>query len=232
MTVEDFKAAETWRVFRIMSEFVEGFDALSKVHKAVTVFGSARFDKKNKHYKAAVEIGRLLAENGYTVITGGGPGIMEAANKGAMKGKGGSVGLNIELPMEQTANDYQTISLFFKYFFVRKVMFIKYASGYVCMPGGFGTLDELFEALTLMQTHKIYSFPLILYCKDYWAPLLDYMRKTMLASGTISDEDFDIIKVTDDPDEVVSIINRHWEWKVKMIKEAKMRERLGVEEGE
>lgn len=232
MTMDDFKAAETWRIFRIMSEFVEGFDSLSKVSKAVTVFGSARFDKKNKHYKAAVETSKLLAQNGYTIITGGGPGIMEAANKGAINGGGGSVGLNIELPMEQTSNEYQTISLFFKYFFVRKVMFIKYASGYVCMPGGFGTLDELFEALTLIQTHKIYSFPLILFCKEYWSPLLDYMKGTMLANGTISEEDFDLIKLTDDPNEVVTIINRHWDWKLKMIKEAQMREKLGVEDGD
>ncbi len=226
MTVEDFKAAETWRIFRIMSEFVEGFDELSKIERAVTIFGSARFTEENKYYKAAVEVAKLLSEKNYTIITGGGPGIMEAANRGAFENGKGSVGLNIELPMEQEPNEFQNISLNFRYFFVRKVMFVKYASGYVCLPGGFGTMDEVFEALTLMQTKKIYRFPLILFCRDYWEPLVDYMKNTMLANGTISEEDFDLIDITDDTEEVVQIIEDFHAKKQRMIKEAKIKKHL------
>jgi len=219
--VEDLKGQETWRLFKIISEFVDGFEELSNIGPAVSIFGSARFHGNHKYYKMAVEISSLLAKEGYTIITGGGPGVMEAANKGAYNNEGVSVGLNIVLPMEQKPNNYQNKSLTFKYFFARKVMFIKYAMGYVCMPGGFGTLDEFFEALTLIQTHKIFPLPLILVGKDYWSDLLKWMKKTMLKEGTISPKDLDIVNITDDPKEVVSIINAHRNWKLKMVKSAK-----------
>lgn len=217
--VEDLKGKETWRLFRIMSEFIEGFDELSDIGPAVSIFGSARLTKNSKYYKKTLEVANLLAKNGYSIITGGGPGIMEAANKGANTHGGLSIGLNITLPMEQKPNKYQNKALHFRYFFARKVMFVKYAIGYVCMPGGFGTLDEFFEALTLIQTHKIYPFPLILFGKEYWTPLIDYMRNTMLKFRTIDPEDLDLINLTDDPGEVLDIINRHKEKKVKYIKE-------------
>src|SRR5574337_2012822 len=185
LMVEDLKGKETWRLFRIMSEFIEGFDELSEIGPAVSIFGSARINKNNKYYKESVEVASLLSRNGYTIITGGGPGIMEAANKGASLNGGVSIGLNITLPKEQKPNKYQNRSLHFKYFFARKVMFVKYAIGYICMPGGFGTLDEFFEALTLIQTHKIYPFPLILFGKEYWSPLVDFMKKTMIKYKTI-----------------------------------------------
>jgi len=219
--VEYLKGQETWRLFKIISEFVDGFEELSNLGPAVSIFGSARFQSNHKYYKIAVEIASLLAKEGYTIITGGGPGVMEAANKGAYNNEGVSVGLNIVLPMEQKPNNYQNKSLTFKYFFARKVMFIKYAMGYVCMPGGFGTLDEFFEALTLIQTHKIFPLPLILVGKDYWSDLLKWMKKTMLKEGTISPKDLDIVNITDDPKEVVSIINAHRNWKLKMVKSAK-----------
>jgi len=218
--IEDLKGAETWRIFRIMSEFVEGFEELSNIGPAVTIFGSARFHKNHKYYKKAVEISGLLAKNGYTIITGGGPGIMEAANKGASVNTGVSVGLNIVLPKEQKPNPFQNKSLNFKYFFARKVMFVKYAMGYVCMPGGFGTLDEFFEALTLIQTHRIYPFPLILVGKEYWEGLMHWIKTTMLKEKTISKEDIDLMKLTDDPQEVLSVINAHRDWKIKMIKKS------------
>ncbi len=221
MPVDNFRGKETWRIFRIMSEFIEGFDELSDIGPAVTIFGSARFHRNHRYYKKAVEVGRLLSNNGYTIITGGGSGIMEAANKGASANKGGlSVGLNITLPKEQKPNAYQNRSLNFRYFFSRKVMFIKYATGYVCMPGGFGTLDEFFEALTLIQTHKIYPLPLVLFGKEYWQPILDFMKTTLIEYKTISPEELKIIKQTDDPEEVVAIMNRHRDWKEKMIKKA------------
>src|SRR3990172_9699920 len=222
---EDLKGVETWRIFRIMSEFVEGFEKLSNIGPAVTIFGSARFHKNHKYYKKAVEISSLLAKNGYTIITGGGPGIMEAANKGASVNTGVSVGLNIVLPKEQKPNPFQNKSLNFKYFFARKVMFVKYAMGYVCMPGGFGTLDEFFEALTLIQTHKIYPLPLILVGKDYWNDLLDYMKTTMLKYKTIEAKDLEIINMTDDPEEVVGIINRYRDLKRKYVLEAKKKKK-------
>ena len=218
--IEDLKGRETWRIFRIMSEFVEGFEELSDIGLAVTIFGSARFHRNHKYYKKAVEISGLLTKNGYTIITGGGPGIMEAANKGASMNKGVSVGLNIVLPKEQKPNPFQNKALNFKYFFARKVMFVKYAIGYVCMPGGFGTLDEFFEALTLIQTHKIYPFPLILVGKEYWNGLIHWIKATMLKEKTISKEDLELIKLTDDPKEVLSIINAHRDWKTKMTKES------------
>jgi len=218
--VEDLKGKETWRLFRIMSEFIEGFDELSDIGPAVSIFGSARFHKNHKYYRKAVETAALLSKNGYAIITGGGPGIMEAANRGATANGGVSVGLNITLPQEQKPNKFQNRSLNFRYFFARKVMFVKYAIGYVCMPGGFGTLDEFFEALTLIQTHKIYPFPLILFGEKYWRPLLEFMSTTMLKHRTISQEDLDYVKVTEDPMEVLDIMNRHKEAKLKYIKEA------------
>ena len=218
--VEDLKGKETWRLFRIMSEFIEGFDELSDIGPAVSIFGSARLNQNNKYYKKCVEVSDLLSKNGYAVITGGGGGIMEAANKGAAQNKGVSVGLNITLPKEQKPNKYQSKSLHFKYFFARKVMFVKYAIGYVCMPGGFGTLDEFFEALTLIQTHKIYPFPLILFGKEYWSPLVDFMKNSMLKYKTISPEDMDFIVMTDSAKEVLEIINRHMDTKIKYIKKA------------
>lgn len=221
MPIDDFRGKETWRIFRIMSEFIEGFDELSDIGPAVTIFGSARFHPNHKYYKSAVEVARLLSKSGYAIITGGGSGIMEAANKGAKRVKGGrSVGLNITLPKEQKPNKFQTLSLNFRYFFARKVMFVKYATGYVCMPGGFGTLDEFFEALTLIQTNKIYPLPLVLFGTEYWAPIMDFMNTKMLEYKTISPEDLKIIKQTDDPEEVVDIMNKHREWKEKMIKKA------------
>jgi len=216
MSIDDLKGKETWRLFRILSEFVEGFEELSDIGPAVSIFGSARFSPRNRHYKKAVEVAKLLSENGYAIITGGGGGIMEAANRGARLNKGKSVGLNITLPKEQKPNPYQNVSLNFRYFFARKVMFVKYAIGYVCMPGGFGTLDEFFEALTLIQTHKIYPFPLILFGRDYWTPLVDFLNRSMVKYSTISPEELNIITITDDPVEVVDIINRHRDWKLKM----------------
>ncbi|MEK7314485.1 MAG: TIGR00730 family Rossman fold protein [Deltaproteobacteria bacterium] len=221
MPIEDLKGQETWRIFRIISEFVEGFEELSDIGPAVSIFGSARFMPRDKFCKKTVEVSKLLAENGYTIITGGGGGIMEAANKGAVLGGGKSVGLNITLPKEQKPNTFQSQSLQFRYFFVRKVMFIKYAIGYVCMPGGFGTLDEFFEALTLIQTLKIHPFPLILFGTEYWKPVLAFMGNNMLKYGTISPEDLTIIKITDDPQEVLKIINKHRQWKLRRIREAK-----------
>jgi len=223
--VEDLKGKETWRVFRIMSEFIEGFDELSDIGPAVSIFGSARIDSNKKYYKQCVEVAGMLSKNGYAVITGGGPGLMEAANKGAMQSNGLSIGLNITLPREQKPNKYQTRQLSFKYFFARKVMFVKYAIGYVCMPGGFGTLDELFEALTLIQTHKIYPFPIILFGKEYWEPLMHFIRGTMLKHKTIDPEDLDYIDITDDPKEVLAIINRHMDRKMKLIKSARPRDK-------
>ncbi len=218
--VEDLKGKETWRVFRIMSEFIEGFDELSDIGPAVSIFGSARFDRNHKYYKECLRVAEHLAKNGYAIITGGGPGIMEAANKGAAVNGKLSIGLNITLPAEQKPNKYQTRSLHFRYFFARKVMFIKYAIGYICMPGGFGTLDEFFEALTLIQTHKIYPFPIILYGTEFWSPLVDFMKNTMIKSKTISPEDLDYMILADHPDEVLEIINQHMNRKMRLIKSA------------
>lgn len=220
--VEDLKGRETWRLFRIMSEFIEGFDELSDIAPAVSIFGSARLGKGSKYYKKTVEISNLLSKNGYNIITGGGPGIMEAANRGASTNGGLSIGLNIVLPHEQSANKYQNKALHFRYFFARKVMFVKYAIGYVCMPGGFGTMDEFFEALTLIQTHKIYPFPLILVGTEFWQPLLDFMRTTMLKHKTISPEDLKLISLTDDTNEVLRIINAHRDRKQTLIKHAQV----------
>ncbi|MEE8379619.1 MAG: TIGR00730 family Rossman fold protein [Gammaproteobacteria bacterium] len=211
--VDDFKGDESWRMFRILSELTEGIDKLADLGHAVSIFGSARLEPDNPHYQKAVEIAQRLAKNNFDIITGGGPGIMEAANKGALDENVKSVGLNINLPQEQAPNPYQNVSLDYRYFFVRKVMFVKHSMGYVIMPGGFGTLDEFFEALTLMQTEKIFPMPLILFGVDFWQGLIDWLRGTMLVNGTISESDFEFIKITDDIDEVVSIMVKHREWK-------------------
>ena len=210
--IDDMKGDQSWRIFRIISEFTEGFDRLSSVCDGISIFGSARFKPSNPYYLKTVEIARLLAENGFTVITGGGPGVMEAANKGAHLKHKQTVGLNIELPQEQSPNSYQSISLNFRYFFVRKVMFVRYSIGYVGMPGGFGTLDEFFESLTLMQTHKIYPMPLILFGSEFWDGLVDWIKTTLIQYETISEEDLDYIKVTDDPQEVLDIMLEHSQW--------------------
>jgi uncharacterized protein (TIGR00730 family) len=195
---------ESWRVFRIMGEFVEGFDELSNLGPCVSVFGSARLTRADPAYDRCVETVRLLAEAGYGVITGGGPGIMEAANRGAQGSGRPSVGCNIELPFEQGLNDFVDIGIDFRYFFVRKTMFVKYAQAFVIFPGGFGTLDELFEALTLIQTRKVRNFPVILFDTQYWEGLMDWIQGPMLRQGKISKEDLDLICLTDSPDEVVA----------------------------
>ncbi|MBV9926870.1 MAG: TIGR00730 family Rossman fold protein [Acidobacteria bacterium] len=203
-----FTHTDTWRVFRIMGEFVEGFDELATITRGVAVFGSARTAADNPFYAAAQETAALLAEAGYTVITGGGPGIMEAANRGAFDAGGASIGCNIELPFEQQPNPYQTRSLKFKYFFVRKTMFVKYSNAFVIFPGGYGTMDELFEALTLIQTRKIKNFPVILFGSEYWRGLLDWVENTMLKSNYIGEADRRRLHLTDTPAEVVEIIHR------------------------
>ena len=202
----DFTRTDPWRVMRIMGEFIEGFDTLASVNKAVTIFGSARIGPDDPHYEAAVETGRLLGKAGFAVITGAGPGIMEAGNKGAQLGGGRSIGCNIELPFEQGANPYVDTLVNFKYFFVRKTMFIKYSGAFIIFPGGFGTLDELFEALTLIQTGKIYRFPVILFGRYYWAGLLRWLQTRVLSEGKISAGDLDLMLVTDDPAEAVQAI--------------------------
>ena len=195
---------ESWRVFRIMGEFVEGFDELSTLGPCVSVFGSARMTSADPVYDRCVETVRLLGEAGYGIITGGGPGIMEAANRGAREAGRPSVGCNIELPFEQEVNEFIDISIDFRYFFVRKTMFVKYAQAFVIFPGGFGTLDELFEALTLIQTRKVRNFPVIMFDTKYWAGLMDWIRDKLLAEGKISKKDLDRIYVTDSPEEVVA----------------------------
>ncbi len=205
---DEFTHTDTWRVFRIMGEFVEGFDDLATVTRGVSIFGSARTPADNPYYAAARETAGLLARAGFTVITGGGPAIMEAANRGAFEAGGVSVGCNIELPFEQSPNPYQTRSLKFKYFFVRKTMFIKYSNAFVIFPGGFGTLDELFEALTLIQTRKINNFPVILFGAEFWQGMLDWLERVILKSKYISSEDRGLLYVTDSPSEVVDIIRR------------------------
>jgi uncharacterized protein (TIGR00730 family) len=201
-----FTEGDPWRVLRIQGEFVEGFDTLAQLGPAVSIFGSARTRKEDPYYQAAVETARLLAEAGLAVITGGGPGIMTAGNQGARLAKGVSVGLLIELPFEQGGNEYIDIAINHRYFFVRKTMFVKYAQGFVIFPGGFGTMDELFEALTLIQTGKISNFPVILFGSDYWSGLLDWLRKVMLASGKIGEADLDLMILTDSPEEVRDLI--------------------------
>jgi uncharacterized protein (TIGR00730 family) len=208
--MEDFTKSDTWRVFRIMAELVEGFEALNNIGPAVTIFGSARLAPGSPYYNKCLKVAENLAKDGFAVISGGGPGIMEAANKGAQNANGTSVGLNIELPMEQTPNLYQDVKVEFRYFFVRKLMFVKYAVGYVIFPGGFGTIDELFEALTLIQTKKIRGFPVVLVGKDYWSGLIDWMKKSVLTAGSISPEDLDFMHIVDEPEEVCAIINKRY----------------------
>ena len=207
------KTADSWQIFKIMSEFVEGFETMSKIGPCVSVFGYARTKSDNKYYKQAEEIGYLLTQSGYGVISGGGPGIMEAANKGATRGEGKSVGLNIELPFEQSSNPYidNDKLINFDYFFVRKVMFVKYAQGFIVLPGGVGTLDELFEAITLIQTQKIVKFPIVLVGKTYWEGLLDWIKEVMLdREKNISIEDLDLINIVDTPIEAVDVINNFY----------------------
>jgi uncharacterized protein (TIGR00730 family) len=205
----DFLDSDPWRSLRILSEFVEGFDALAEVGPAVSVFGSARTKPDHRYYKQARQLGRQLAENGYAVITGGGPGIMAAANRGCQDGGGLSIGCNIELPMEQGLNPYVDLGVEFRYFFARKVMFVKYADAFVIFPGGYGTLDELFEALTLIQTNKVQDFPVILMGTDYWTGMLEWIRGSLLAEAAINPEDVDLLRLTDDPAEAVDIIGAY-----------------------
>jgi len=219
--IEDVKGDESWRMFRIMSEFTEGFDKLSELGFAISIFGSARLAPDNKYYKQAYEIAELLAKEGFSIITGGGPGIMEAANKGAAVSNNNSVGLNIELSKEQYKNPYQNISIGFRYFFARKVMFVKYSMGYVCMPGGLGTLDELFEAMTLLQTAKLYPMPLILVGVEYWQGLLDWIRTSPVKLQTVNDDELKLITVTDDSNEVVEAMMSHRDWKRRIIDRTK-----------
>ena len=207
--VGDFKADQYWRILRITNEFTEGFERLGQLPATIAFFGSARLSPQTVYYQQTLALANRLCQAGFAVITGGGPGIMEAANKGAFQQDQASIGLNIELPMEQQPNPYQNLALNFRYFFVRKVMFIRYSMGYVCMPGGFGTLDELFEALTLMQTHKTVPMPMILFGTAFWGGLLDWIKHQMLSLGTINAEDLDLITLTDDPEQVVAILTAH-----------------------
>lgn len=206
----NFTSEDTWRIFRIMSEFVEGFEVLSKVGKAVSIFGSSRTKPSSKYYKLAEDVAYYLAKDGYAVITGSGPGLMEAANKGAKKAGGKSIGLNIQIPSEQKANEYVDLLLDFRYFFVRKVMFVKYAKAFVILPGGFGTLDEFFEAVNLIQTERIQRFPVVLFGKEYWRGILDWLKDTLLAHGTISREDLEIFTVVDKPKDVLLTIKKFY----------------------
>lgn len=204
MTVND-----SWRLFKILAEFVDGFETLADIYPAVSIFGSARVKPGDDTYEKTVVIAKKLAESGYHIITGGGPGIMEAGNKGAREGGAKSVGLNIVLPLEQEPNPYSNVKINFQYFFVRKMMFVKYAQAYIGMPGGFGTMDEIFEALTLIQTRRIKPFPVILVGKKYWEGLLKWVRSELVAGGLISPDDLNILTVLDDPDEVVQTIKRY-----------------------
>ncbi|MCF8112046.1 MAG: TIGR00730 family Rossman fold protein [Desulfobacteraceae bacterium] len=206
--VEEIKLSESWRLFKIMGEFVDGVEALYNLGPAVSIFGSARMTEDNPYYEKAVKLAGMLAQNGFAVITGGGGGIMEAANRGAAGVNGNSVGLNIKLPKEQKPNEYANIQVEFKYFFVRKVMFVKYANAYIIMPGGFGTLDELFEAVTLIQTDRITPLPVILFGKDYWAGLVDWIKSRLIEDRMISPEDMDIIHVTESPEEILQIVRK------------------------
>jgi uncharacterized protein (TIGR00730 family) len=206
--VDDLTARDTWRMFRIMAEFVEGFEVLPEVYPAVTIFGSARCLPGSAPYMAAEKAARLLVQNGFNVISGGGPGVMEAANKGAAEAGGKSVGLHIHLPHEQAENPFANVRLDFKYFFIRKVMFVKYAVAYLILPGGFGTLDELFEAITLIQTRRIRSFPVVLLDSAYWKGLMDWIRNTLLVEKSISESDLDMFNIVDTAEEAVNIVKR------------------------
>jgi uncharacterized protein (TIGR00730 family) len=208
----EIKTNDSWAIFKIMGEFVGGYEKLSIIGPCVSIFGSARTKPDHKYYQLAVEVAERIVEHGYGIITGGGPGIMEAGNKGAHIAGGTSVGLNIDLPFEQHDNPYidSDKSLDFDYFFVRKVMFVKYSQGFVVMPGGFGTLDELFEAMTLIQTHKIERFPIILVGSDFWGGLVDWIKNTLLEAGNISPEDLDLFHVVDSADAVIEILNNFY----------------------
>lgn len=210
---QEIDGKDSWRIFRIMSEFVEGFEVMAEVGPAVSIFGSARTAPDDKYYKAAEETARLLAKEGFATITGGGPGIMEAGNKGAFEGGGQSIGLNITLPKEQEGNRYQSISLDFHYFYARKVMFVKYADAFICFPGGFGTLDEFFETMTLIQTTKVEAFPVILYGTEFWQGLVYWMKKALIPNF-IDKEDVDIFRIVDSPAEAVQLVKEgvktHW----------------------
>ena len=227
--MEDFAKSDTWRVFRIMAELVEGFEALNNIGPGVTIFGSARLAPGSPYYNKCLKVAENLAKDGFAVISGGGPGIMEAANKGAQNANGTSVGLNIALPMEQAPNSFQDVKVEFRYFFVRKLMFVKYAVGYVIFPGGFGTMDELFEALTLIQTKKIRSFPVVMVGKEYWSGLIDWMKTSVLPAGNISPEDLDLIHIVDEPEEVCAIINKRYKDRLSGIhKDRRDKARKGV----
>ncbi len=202
---------ESWKIFQIMAEFVEGFERMAQVRPSVSIFGSARTAPDHPYYALAEDIARRLSDAGFSVVSGGGPGIMEAANKGAYAGKSPSIGVNIQLPHEQSGNRYQDISLTFRHFFSRKVMFVKYAAAYVVMPGGFGTLDELAEILTLVQTGKTRRIPIILVCSDFWRGLIEWFKDSLLQAATIDVEDLDLFQVLDEPKEVVDAIFRHYE---------------------
>ena len=206
--VDDLTLGEPWRLFKIMGEFVEGVDTLHDLGPAVSIFGSARIKPNDAVYKKAEKLAELFVKDGFSVITGGGGGVMEAANKGAADAGGTSVGLNIILPFEQEPNPFSNVKLDFKYFFIRKVMFIKYASAYIILPGGFGTLDELFEAVTLVQTRRIRSFPLILVGSEYWTGLVDWIKDKLLGEKRISPEDLEILQIMDDPEEIVKAVQK------------------------
>lgn len=207
--VDELSKEESWRIFRIMAEFVDSIEILSNIDNAVTIFGSARVKPGDKYYQMAEKLGKLLAENNFPVITGGGSGIMEAANKGAAEAGGQSVGMNIKLPFEQKPNPYANLQLDYKYFFIRKVMFVKYAVAYVIMPGGYGTMDEFFEALTLIQTKRVRSFPVILMGRDYWQGLLDWLQSSMLHNNMILPFDIEMIQIIDEPEDVIRHIKKY-----------------------
>jgi uncharacterized protein (TIGR00730 family) len=206
--INEITIQDSWRLFRILAEFVDGFEALAKYHPAVSIFGSTRVRPGDAVYQKAEQIGKLLAENGFAVITGGGPGAMEAANKGAFSAGGKSIGLNIELPLEQKPNPYTNITLNFRYFFVRKVMFVKYAVAYIILPGGFGTLDELLESMTLIQTKKIRPFPVIMVGSEYWRGFLDWMKEVVLKDEKISLADLEILQLIDKPEDIIKTIKK------------------------
>ncbi|MDQ7055182.1 MAG: TIGR00730 family Rossman fold protein [Persephonella sp.] len=216
--INELKKEDAWRLFRIIGDFVDGFEIMPEFIPAVTFYGSARVKEGNKYYEAARELAKKLVEKGFSIITGGGPGIMEAGNRGAKEAGGKSVGLNITLPMEQFPNKYATVTLNFRYFFARKVMFNKYATAYVLFPGGYGTLDELTETLVLIQTKKLKPFPVILYGSEYWTGLVSWIKETVLTGEYISPEDFSLFQVVDDLDEIVEIIvnfySQHYEYEI------------------
>jgi hypothetical protein len=207
--IDELSREESWRIFRIMAEFVDSIEDLSRVQNGVTIFGSARVKPGDPYYQMAEKLGRLLVQNGFSVITGGGPGIMEAANKGAAEAGGRSVGMNIKLPFEQKPNPYANLQIDYKYFFIRKVMFVKYAVAYIILPGGYGTMDEFFEALTLIQTKRVKSFPVIVMGREYWQGLLDWLKSTMLRKNMIQPFDIEMIQIIDEPEEVVKHIQKY-----------------------